>query len=781
VAETLLQVCPEIKILATSREAMAVSGEVPWTVPSLSVAGPADSEDPVSLMQWEAVRLFVERAAAVQPGFALTPDLAPWIAQICRRLDGIPLAIELAAARVRVLTVGQIAGRLDDRFRLLTGGSRTALPRHHTLVATMDWSYDLLDEQDRVLFRRLSVFSGTCTLDAAEEVCAGNGLESKNVLDVLVRLVDRSLVVVEEREGQARYRMLETVRQYGRDRLLESGEVRSVRDRHLEYFLALAEGAEPALQGPDQKTWFDRLEAEHDNLRAALEWSLGEDRGDAGLRLAGALWWFWYVRGYLTEGAAWLREALKRDGHTKVRIRALTGAAALSIFIGDHAETSALGNESLALARELDDAWGMALSLIVLSVTALAQGQRDRAATLIEESLTLTRRMGHQWGIAIGLAIQGRLASARRELALATALLEESLALFRQLGDRWGIAFSQAGLGLAARLAGDYDRAAVLYREALATSRDLGNKQGVAWSLFESGQARLRQRDYARAAMLFAESRELFVEMGEKPDAAYALHYQGLVANYLGDQDRAEQFFNESLSAFDDLGRQDGRAYALEGLGRINLQRGELERAAVLAEESLTIFRAAQDRWGQATALHLMGRIALQRGDGDQAAALGEQSLDIFRQLNDRWAVAPLLRFLGYATLALKRFPDAALRFAESLQLRAALGDQLGVAEGLEGLAAVEEAEQHGDQAAWLLGAASAVRDAIGAPIPPHDRISHGRLVASVRHALGEAAASAAWTRGRALPLEQIIQDALRRPPGAGEPPPDGGRPAPSR
>ncbi len=767
-AEVLLQACPDVKILATSREALGIAGEIAWTVPSLSVADPRGPTDPASLRQYEAVRLFAERAEAVSPAFRLTPQNALAVMQISHRLDGIPLAIELAAARVRVLTVEQIAERLDDRFRLLSGGSRTALPRQQTLLATMDWSYGLLEDKERMLFRRLSVFAGTCTLEASERVCAGDGLEPHEVLDLLTRLVDKSLVVVEDREGQASYRLLESVRQYSQDKLLASGEVRTLRGRHQEYFLAVAEAAEPELQGPDQKRWFDRLDAEHDNLRAALEWSIGEGTGDAGLRLAGALWWFWYVRGYLTEGSAWLREALKTGERTRIRVKALSGAATLSIFVGDHAETERLGGESLALARELGDIWGVAFSLIVLAVTALAQGRRDQAAALVEESLTLSGQIGHRWGTAVGLAVQGRLTSARRDYEKAIPLLEESLVLFRQLGDRWGIAFSQAGLGLVARLAGDYDRATALYKEALATSRDLGNKQGMAQSLFESGQARWRQRDYTRAATLFAESRELFEEMGEKINAAYALYYEGLVANYLGDEDRAAQVLNKSLAAFRDLDRKDGIAYVLEGLGRISLQRGDANRAAELSEESLTLFRAARDHWGQATALHLMGRIALHRGESDRAATLGAQSLEIFRRLGDRWAVAPLLRFLGYAHLARGHLPDAAAHVRESLALRMDLGDRLGIAEGLEGLAAVASAEGQPDRAARWLGSASALRDAIGAPVPLYDRGAHERLEAAVRAALGEGAAADEWAKGQAMPLDEVITTALSASPSAG-------------
>jgi predicted ATPase len=298
----LLHSCPELRILATSREALGITGEVAWPVPSLSLPDLRRLPDIERLTRYESARLFLERVVAVKPSFALTEQNAPSVAQICYRLDGIPLAIELAAARVNVLPVEEIANRLDDCFRLLSAGSRTAMPRHRTLHATMDWSHELLPEEEQILFRRLSVFAGGFTLDAAEAVCAGEDLERDAVLDLLSHLVDKSLVMAREESGEARYRLLETIRQYGREKLSESGEAELFRERHAGYYLALAEEAEPELSGDRQGEWLQRLEAEHDNFRAALGFSL--EGGDArlGLRLAGVLGGFWYKRGYLREG-----------------------------------------------------------------------------------------------------------------------------------------------------------------------------------------------------------------------------------------------------------------------------------------------------------------------------------------------------------------------------------------------------------------------------------------------------------------------------------------------
>ncbi|MEJ7816454.1 MAG: AAA family ATPase, partial [Rubrobacter sp.] len=301
-AETLLRSCSELRVLATSREALGITGEVAWPVPSLSLPDLRRLPAVESLPQYESALLFVERAEAVKPDFALTEQNAPAVAQVCYRLDGIPLAIELAAARVKVLPVEQISERLDDCFRLLAAGSRTAMPRHRTLHATMDWSHELLPEAERTLFRRLSVFSGGFSLDAAEWVCAGEELERDEGLELLSHLVDKSLVVAREEGGEARYRLLETVRQYGWERLSESDEAVEFRERHAGYYLALAEEAEPELKREGQVAWLERLERERDNLRAAMRWLLGRGELEEVARLGWALWLFWGIRAHFAEG-----------------------------------------------------------------------------------------------------------------------------------------------------------------------------------------------------------------------------------------------------------------------------------------------------------------------------------------------------------------------------------------------------------------------------------------------------------------------------------------------
>jgi predicted ATPase/class 3 adenylate cyclase len=594
VAETLLRACPGLKILATSREALGISGETAWRVPSLSLPDPkhlpAGADLSSALTMYEAVRLFIDRAVAVQPTFAVTNRNAPAVAQICHRLDGIPLAIELAAARVKVLSVEQIAARLDDRFRLLTGGSRTALPRQQTLRTLIDWSYDLLSDGERALLRRLSAFAGGWTLDAAEAACVGDGIEAYEVLDLLTQLANKSLVVVESEE--ARYRLLETIRHYARDKLMESGEAGAVRGRHLDFFLNLAEEAEPELIGADQAVWLNRLEVEHDNMRAALEWGKAIEGGSEGgmlheapLRLVGALWRFWYLRGYLSEGRGWLEMALSESSgaSASLRAKALVGAGLLAHSQGDRKRAVELCEESLALYRELEDKKGIAASLNTLGLLAQYQGDYDRAVVLLEESLALSRELGDKAGIASALQrLSGVVFMIRGDYKRASVLYEESLALHRELKDKGGISVSLRFLGLGAFIHGDYDRGTALLEESLALSRELGDKGGAAQSLL----------------------------------------LLGFTAEYGGDRDRAAELWEESAALYNEVGNRWGIAGSLCNLGLIALRRGDYSRAASLCKESLTLSMEMKNKMNVGRCLAILGGVAEEKGQLERAARL---------------------------------------------------------------------------------------------------------------------------------------------------------------
>ena len=398
VADQLLRRCPDLRIVATSREALGMSGESLMPVPSMSLpesAGPGSPEAFERLAACDAVRLFIDRGRAVLPGFELTEENAEAIAQICLRLDGIPLAVELAAARVRSLPPHQIAARLDNRFRLLTGGSRTALPRHRTLRAAMDWSFDMLGEAEQVLLPRLSAFAGSFSIDAAEAVAAGGPVNSDEMVDLLARLVDKSLLMPEEGSTEARYRMLETVRDYAQERLVEAGEASEVYGRHRDWFVALVAQARPGFfDGPEQAAWLARLSDDHDNLRAALRWSDEDpDGGSAELSLASGLWRFWEIRGHLAEGSAWLDRALARTGGEISARRALglTGVGVLATQRGDLAAASAAHEASLLLHRELGNPNAIAAACSNVASASIEQGNFDRARELYREAVGLSR------------------------------------------------------------------------------------------------------------------------------------------------------------------------------------------------------------------------------------------------------------------------------------------------------------------------------------------------------------------------------------------------------
>ncbi len=555
--QTLLQSCPRLRVLATSQEALGVMGEVTYRVPSLSMPDPDRLPPLTHLTEFESIRLFVDRAAVNRPGFELTAANAAAMAQICARLDGIPLAIELAAARVKVLSVDEIAARLDDRFRLLTGGSRTAPPRHQTLRAALDWSYDLLADEERILLRRLSVFAGGWILPAGEAVCAGDGCEPSEVLDVLTRLVDRSLVIVENLEGRDTwYRLLETVRLYARAKLVAAGEEEVVRRRHRDWYLQFAEHAERELQGPALESWLERLEAEHDNIRAALESCRADPNPEYGLRLAGAVWHFWEVRGYLTEGREWLESALAKGTGvlSTARVKALNGAGILALVQGDFPRAVALGEESLDLSRKLGDKRGIASCLNILGLDACRLEKYDRAAQFGEESLALSREAGDKWGVAGARLTLGLVARGQGDYARASTLLEESVRQFRQLGDKWASTITLNNLGLVLREMGEYQRAQTVLEETLALFQELGDRWGIAFSLANLGIVAWDRQEYDRAARLFEESLPLRKELRDRRGIATSLTGLAVVAVGLGQAERAAVLFGAAEALREALG-----------------------------------------------------------------------------------------------------------------------------------------------------------------------------------------------------------------------------------
>lgn len=504
----LLRGCPEAGVLATSREALGVPGEAFWQVPALSVPDLVTASGPVlrsMAERSEAVRLFVDRASLRQPGFALTPENARPIAHVCRSLDGMPLAIELAAARLNVLSVGEVAARLDDRFSELRTSSADTVPRHRTLRGVVDWSYQLLARAEARLFERLSAFSGGWTLEAAQTVCAGGEVDPADVLDLLSRLVDKSFVIADPRRGVTRYRSLETLRRYGRERLERSGEAEAVSARHATYLCALAEDAEPKLKGPEQLAWYERLEAEHDNLRAALRWSLEHDPETA-LRLAGALWRFWDVRTYKEEGRRWLEAALAgSDGASPaVLVKALNGAGNMAQATGDYRRSLELHERSLALARELGDVPSVARSLSNLGDQAMNLGEHARARVLHGEALVIFEQLGDAWGVGISCNELGQIAYDLGDLETAGAYFARGLVMLRRSGDRHRTAHSLLHVGKVAREQGELEAAARSLAEALRTIAEFADTWMTTIAVGQIAAIATARGDAQEAVQLFA-------------------------------------------------------------------------------------------------------------------------------------------------------------------------------------------------------------------------------------------------------------------------------------
>ncbi len=541
IAESVLRACPMLRIVATSREVLNVEGEVAWRVPSLTLPDLRQLPSVEKLAEYEAVRLFSERAVEAASTFRVTSKNASAVAKVCHRLDGIPLALELAAARAKVLSVEQIAERLADQFRVLAGGSRRALPRHQTLRATMDWSYDLLTEPERALLRCLGIFAGGFTLEAAEAVWTGNGVAASQLLDVLGHLVDKSLVLVDAQDGQMRYRLLETVRQYAWDKLGEARETEDARGRHLGFFLKLAERAESELSGTDQPAWLDRLEVEHDNLRAALRCAIERGEAEPGFHLASALLHFWLVRGHFEEGRGWLEQLLRTGSaaSASLRAKALSEAGLLAINQGDHAAARSLLVQSLGIQRQSGEKRNMSRTLSRLGHLASEQGDYEQAEEFYKESLALARELEAAESVGISLNNLGVIALRQGNLATARAFLEESAAIKQQLRSTQGLALSLNNLGELALREGDYATARALLDRSLTIRRELGDKRGIAYSLATLGLLALRLGDWVAAQAFHAESVRVFRELGDKGGICTELKEFGILAALQGQAEQA--------------------------------------------------------------------------------------------------------------------------------------------------------------------------------------------------------------------------------------------------
>ena len=554
------------------------------------------------------------------------------MASLCCHLDGIPLAIELAAARVRSLSVEEIDSKLDQRFRLLTGGSRTVLLRHQTLRSLIDWSYDLLNDPERSLLRQLSVFAGGWTLAAGERVCAAEGMENWAFLDQLTSLADKSLVVAEQMDGRSRYRLLETVRQYARDRLVECGGSEAVRRRHRDYFLTLAEEAEPKLKGAEQAMWLQGLEEEHENLRIGLEWSLVEEGSGSGLRQCGALQQFWVTRGHLSEGRAWCGRVLDKPGaedRTPERAKVLHVDGGLAFHLGDFSDARARFEESLAIRRQLGDLTAIAASLNGGGIAAGRQGDFASARAMMEESLAIRRQLGERGGIANSLNNLGNVAHAQGDYPTARVIYEESLAIMRKLGDGSAIAVSLFNLGNVACEQGDYLSARALADESLAISRELQSPSGIANALECLGNVALEQGDLASGRTRYLECLAIGRELEDRLQIAYSLEGLAALVAGLGAPLSAARLWGAMEQLRGEIGsplppndqpRYDRRVAAARAVLRNDAAFAHAldEGRALPLEEAIEI--ALKETIERKWALHRSERVRLKRSDPEDGA-----------------------------------------------------------------------------------------------------------------------------------------------------------------
>jgi predicted ATPase/class 3 adenylate cyclase len=800
-AENILRNATKVQILATSREKLGAAGESIWRIPPLSSPDPRQANNIKKILQYESMRLFQERAAVVKPGFSITRENADAVANICGRLDGLPLAIELAAARVRALSVGEILRRLDDRFRLLVGSS-TALPRQQTLRALVNWSYDLLAENERVLLRRLSVFSGGWTLEAAEQVCPGGDIEEWEVLDLLTGLLDKSFVIGETRNGHERYRFLETIHEFSQGRLTDSNETEEFAQKHATYFLKMIVNSYGKEWGPEQIHWLAWLDEEIDNLRTALE-RLSQVAGDEELllQMAGSLWRYWEIRGSFTEGRTWLETALAKGSKTpgywhanglagaghlarqqgdydKARAlheqslnlfrelgckrnsaRQLNALGEIAHFKGDYSHAVRLHEESLSIREEIGDTEGIAVSLRQLGVIARDRGQYNHAKELLEESLKLERTLSDKLLIALSLNDLGLVTQHLCEYERAISLFEEAISLQRQLNDRLGISNSLQNLGNVAKDQGDFKRAWLLYSECLALKQELGDKRGIARATAALAEIAYWQGKYHQAANLARQSLSFSQDLGFKRGVLASFELLGFITFYQGDYEIASSYAEKSLELSKDIDAPQAIGYAkvLMGLGKY--AGGSLVEAREIFQEAIAMFQEINDCRNIAGSYVHLARTAYRQEDYIAAMHFLEESLSISIALNIGWTLGFVYEIMGLLHRSKGEYKRALGFFQESLRLAIKQENQQGIANCFGALAGLAVKEDQASRGARLFAAAARLRRKMGAKMSSSDRIEYENYLSMAQERLDHAAFEAQWSEGFSMNTEHIVKE----------------------
>jgi len=706
-----------LRILATSREPLGVPGEVSFPVGPLPVPPARASPRAATAGTYDAVRLFVERAAAASPGFTLTDANAADVATLCRRLDGLPLAIELAAARVRSFPPADLVAHLDRRFDLLAAGARTAPPRHRTLRAAIDWSYALLDDEERELFDQLGVFPSDVDFPAVAAVCRVGDADASVLLRLLPALVDKSLVATTQDGASVRYRLLESLREYAAARLAASG-AEPVRRRHADYYLGLAEQAAAHLRGPEQAAWLERLDAEHDHIRAALAWLLERGDADLGLRLALAVWWFWQVRGFFTEGRRWLERLLAAAPHVPdaTRAAALRAVGVLAVREGDYPVAAGALRECLDISRSAGDRRQTLLALTGLGMVSWRRGEFDAATRLWQECRDLSDRLSDPLLAANSLNNLALVAREQGDYDRAAALWQECLRLYRRERHTEGGAMALGNLGQLEAEREDYPAATERYARSVALHEQLADGRSLAIELARLGSLAAVRGRYGEAGELMERSLRRALEVGDLQRVAYAHCGRGEVAYLRGDVEAATAAYARARETFADLGEQLGLATAELGTALAATARGDAGAAAALAAAALARFERMGHRKGVAWSHHALARTARLAGDTARASHLDRQA----------WAA-----FTG-------------------------LGSRVGAAACLDGLAA-DVAGADTALAVRRHAAAVTLRRAVGVPRPAVDRGTVCAALAGLRGRLGAASFAAAWRAGRVADPHTLV------------------------
>lgn len=715
----LLRECRSLHVLATSREPLGIEGEAAWRVPSMSLPEINAVADADELERYDAIQLFADRALKARPNFRLSNDNIEAVAEICRRLDGIPLAIELAAARTRLLSVEQIADGLADRFRLLTGGARTAVPRHQALVASVEWSYRLLNDKEKTLLRRLAVFSGSFTLDAAEGICTDEVISRAEILDLLAALIDKSLLLTEETTHAVRYRILETIRQYAGDKLIDCGEMPELRDRHVDHYVDVAEAARAQLEeGPDLLAALAEIDHEHGNLRAALEWA-ATSGGDRGARIARGMWGYWYARALLSEGSQRCQTAASTPGCSpEWKARALGAGAVLASTALDAEGAIAVGKEAWAIAEATDDPDAQieasyALGSALFNIDPVrARPPLERVATLAEQFHAPFWAMRAAYGLGVAAVNSGELGTGRR-------LLEESMRISETNGIRLARLLILYWIGAAALEAGDLDDASSFSEQAITEAKEVRNVQFECLALGVRALAQIERGEHAGAEATLVEARLLLVGHPH-PVVAAMLPY--------GDQ-------------------------------MLALARG---KGADTLDVALPFFDAIGARWISAWLYALRSEFRCANGDIDGAAESAEVAIERARASGSASCIARALRAQAKVSRARGDLDDAEALHHEALRNAVQAGAKIDIVEALEAIGGLAAKTQSYEEGARLLAAADARRAELGAVRFAPDDADYQRAAKLLRDNLDAGTFTRVWGDGEAMTLETAVSYAER-------------------